>query len=1101
MRKRASLIAIFIALFLSGFAALVYQATWGRLLQRVFGVGDLAIATVLASFFLGLGLGSVLGGRWGQKVHRPAILYGLFELAIGLYAFLSIWFIPRVHFLYAMLGTEISFEILTFIRLILALALLLPPTILMGSTLPLLIAVLAKKGEDWTSSATWLYATNTLGAVLGAGATGFWLISNYGTRLTILFAASMSLLSGVIIVIFWLKKEVGREIRVVKNDVYLKEEERDKKIYPRLAVFLAGLTGYAALSGEVIWTRVLRYIVQGTTQAFSAMLVNYLLGIALGSLLAERFVAKGKKAISVFIIAQVVLAILTIISMQISPQLLRFVGLLNSNGIIVPHETWIILVVSAILLFPIALVSGMSIPLAWSISGISSKYASRWAGRVLASNTIGGLIASIITGFVLIPEVGIEATIIIVFFVYLVTASIAARAVVQRNFFYKVLAVIGPIFFGVIIIRANPSLDVPYILSAQNSPTKAIIKGPGEEWREPILFLEEGRNTAVHVLGNKKSMRVFNDGRPESGLSSGEPGFGKVLALLGGLPSFFAKNRERALVIGLGAGNTVTTMLAGPWKRIDVVELETSVVRAARLMHKIAEKPFPLDDNRTKLYVDDARAFLVLSEEETYDAIVSQPSHPWLAGSSALYTEEFFKQAKRSLRPGGILTIWVNMFRIELRQIKNIIATLKVVFPNVNGYVVESNSLILIASEEKIKLSSRVDERMREHNFQKILEPLGFRSRHDLVKYLEIDTNASEYLSQDAEIIRDDRPMLEFELAKVPYNKSVGIIEIDGALKDVQWLSEDTLRDIETEDRVGILQIRMQTIYNRINALERVRLTAMKAEISSEEHRFLEGIYAEKTGHFERAITYFEKLKNPVALSAMNELLYNRGRYSEIVEKTSAYSIVPTNLYHVYAATLYVNKQKEMKMLQIDVREGDGDNSLVLYNVLKGYNERGCEYFFNQKNIDLTRLNDEAVFYAGMICAFESDRQDLGKTYTRYWTEANMLKSNRFLEIAKNCYNGENFGAAVEYYNVSIHYYPLNALAFSGLARTYMKLGKVEESRGVLIDALKKVKEVRSRNVIFKTSGELEIDLGQMLEEREDPFFDAGFTPIEEDNM
>ncbi|HJL27506.1 MAG TPA: fused MFS/spermidine synthase, partial [Polyangiaceae bacterium LLY-WYZ-15_(1-7)] len=182
----------FLALFLSGLAALIYQTAWGRMLHRVFGVSDLAIATVLATFFLGLGLGSALGGRGGSRNERPARLYAALEIAIGAWALLSILLIPNVHGLYASFGSDQSFTVLTALRFTLALLILLPPTLLMGATLPVLIAAVSRRGIDWGGRATGLYATNTLGAVAGAGLTGLLLVPRFGARMSIVLAAVAS---------------------------------------------------------------------------------------------------------------------------------------------------------------------------------------------------------------------------------------------------------------------------------------------------------------------------------------------------------------------------------------------------------------------------------------------------------------------------------------------------------------------------------------------------------------------------------------------------------------------------------------------------------------------------------------------------------------------------------------------------------------------------------------------------------------------------------------------------------------------------------------------------------------------------------------------
>ncbi|MEM9075156.1 MAG: hypothetical protein AAGE52_42050, partial [Myxococcota bacterium] len=582
------IISLYVALFLSGTAALVYQSTWGRMLQRVFGVSDLAVATVLATFFLGLGLGSALGGRWGRKVRRPARAYALLEVAIGAWALLSLLLIPNVHDVYAAIGGGMGFGALTIIRFLIAIFILLPPTLLMGATLPILIAATARQGVAWSSSATWLYATNTLGAVVGAGITGLYLVPSFGAKVSVVVAACASFAAAIIVYVVWRGA----------SDTEEKEEPSERVPVPsrvRLAMTLAAIAGLASLASEVLWTRVLRLVVQGTTQAFAAMLVNYLIGIALGSIIAERLMRKPNRNPTVlFAGTQLLLGILTVAAIYVGSQLPRLAVLVQGSTNIVPHEAWVILALSSFLLLPLALVLGTSVPLAWRIAGGGTDDASEHSGRVLAANTLGGLFGSLGAGFLLIPGFAaalegsdpadirvsaVELSLLAVVFVHLLAATIAlvsaARTSIQRIF-----GMTGPLAVGVVLVLIGPSLNLPFLLDAWYDPSSAVVTGPDDYWRNNVVFLEEGRNTTVSILDRSSTLRLFNDGRPESGFGEDDPGFGEELAVLGSLPVIFAEKHERAMVIGLGAGHTTAVLLGGPWQQVDVVELEGAVVNA-----------------------------------------------------------------------------------------------------------------------------------------------------------------------------------------------------------------------------------------------------------------------------------------------------------------------------------------------------------------------------------------------------------------------------------------------------------------------------------------------------------------------------------------
>ena len=601
---RATLLRIaslYVALFLSGAAALVYQSTWGRMLQRVFGVSDLAIATVLGTFFLGLGLGSWLGGRMAKRNDRPARLYAILEILIGAWALLSLLLIPRVHDVYAAVGAGMDFGGLTAIRFLLAVGVLLPPTLLMGATLPILIQAVAQRGLSWSSSATSLYATNTFGAVLGAGITGLYLVPTFGARLSIVVAAAASFSAALVVFALWRAPKRNDEDTIVDeaSDPALAQTEVDlpASTAPRppqnqlgLAMLLASIAGFAALASEVLWTRVLRMVVQGTTQAFAAMLVNYLLGIALGSIIANRLMQKpGRSATMMFGLSQFALVLLTALALVVGAQMPRLLVIIQNSTNIVPHDAWVVLVASAVLLFPLALALGTSVPLAWKLAGGAPEQAASFSGRILAANTGGGLLGSLTAGFLLVPMVGIEGSIMAVLLIHAMAAAIAlgAHALVTRfrpgglsnavlafenrfgrgdkkaaNRIVGLLRLVGgitlPLFASVLILLAQPSLNVPFLLDAWYDGNRAVIEGPDESYRlSPeeggnLVYLREGRNTTVTILDRENSLRLFNDGRPESGFGSAEPGFGEELATLGTLPTIFAEERDKAMIIGLG---------------------------------------------------------------------------------------------------------------------------------------------------------------------------------------------------------------------------------------------------------------------------------------------------------------------------------------------------------------------------------------------------------------------------------------------------------------------------------------------------------------------------------------------------------------------
>lgn len=1025
------------------------------MLQRVFGVSDLAIATVLATFFLGMGLGSLLGGRFARRVARPALAYAALEGLVGLWALGSLYLIPKVHLLYAAFGAGASFETLTSIRLLIAFAILLPPTMFMGATLPILIALVAARGGHWASSATSLYATNTFGAMVGAGVTGLYLLPEYGARIAVAVAATGSFAAAGIIFVAW--RRARAEVAEVAEAADVADVAEPADVGPplrsshlRLALFLAATAGLAALASEVLWTRVLRSVVQGTTHAFAAMLVNYLAGIALGSLLADRIMRKGVNPIRAFAMSQLLLAGLTGLAMAVAPHLPRIVGLLQENPDLVPEHAWVVLVTSSLLLFPLALTLGTSIPFAWRIAGDDLEDAPKNAGRVLAANTIGGLVGSLLAGFFLVPVMGIEAALLAVICVHLVASSVAYRASAGVRLGPKLVRLAVPIAVGAAFLILKPSLELPFLLDAWWRPSEAIVYGPNESYSEPIVFLREGRNTTVTILRRGGGLRLYNDGRPESGFSPDEPGFGPELCVLGGMPSLFAEQRERAMVIGLGAGHSTSVVLGGPWSRVDVVELEGVIVEAARMLHTLQDKPFPLDDPRTHLLVDDGRAQLVLAEPGAYDTIVSQPSHPWLQGSSALYTQEFFQECDRALRPGGVMALWVNLFRMDIPNLKSVVATLMSVFPHVNAYIAESSSFVLMASDDPMPLEERVATRLAtDAGLDPFLGPYQLDTLVELGGIWELDTEGLATFSSGAPLIEDDRPALEFALARIPSGADLTFYDLDIAFTGIPWLTPESYAAIPEDLRVEVLLERIDETLGRRRAIERVRLAMVELPLSASERHLLEGAIAERTGDLRGALTGYDASGTNLGADRADRLRYLERMHYTLLANLEGRENTPYSASFALSSAIALRSRHGARAaLALDARvNAAGDESLA--RLTRAWLDEGCPAVLALPNELEGALDDEHFAFLAETCAIEGQDFEAAARFAE-----RRMRSRRVISASAarqgSEVTGQNAGAAMRFFRRALAANPAHGLAAGGLARLLEADARPEEAAALL---------------------------------------------------
>ena len=1069
-QKRASLHA---ALLLSGFAALVYELSWTRMLQRVFGVGDLAVATVLAAFFGGLGLGSWLASRYAERVTRPARAYAALELAIAAFAFVSPFLVPWVGHAYTAVGQDASGELLSAWRLGVALLLLLPPTVLMGATLPILAKVVSEGA--WAKEVTGLYVTNTLGAVLGAGAAGLWLLPRVGGRISTWIAAGASLAAAALVVAMF------RGTSTAPRDTGAAEAAPDAGGGTAGIAFAASLaagTGLASLAGEVLWTRLLRTVLHATTQAFAAMLVCYLLGIALGGLLARRLARSKAGAATALAGTQLLAGIMTVGAMAFLPHLVRVVPLLRGQPSFVPHEPSVILAVAAALLLPLALVLGTGLPLAWKLAESDDAGAARGTGALLAANTLGGLVGSLLAGFALVPLVGIEASLFVVVFIHMLVAGLAARrAAKERSPVTRALVTTGPLIVAVLLISTQPTVDLPYLLRANENGLAALVQGPGEAWREPIVFLREGRSATVTVERRPTGLRLYNDGRPESGFGSSEPGFGPELALLGGMPTLFGPAQGRAMVIGLGAGHTTSLLLAGGFERVDVVELEAGIVEAARLMHEARETPFPLDDPRARLVIDDARNRLALADAGTYDAVVSQPSHPWLAGSSALYTREFFEEVDRALSDGGVFSLWVNLFRIRPRHVQAVVRTLTEVFPHVQGFIAEQSSLLLCATKHPAEWGDGLDAAIA--RLERYLGPQQIADRAALARHLELDGAATRALGAGGEVIVDDRPMLEFELARTPPGTAVVPPMLDRLVRQTPWWSEPFAERWSGGDRSAAFLGRVSAVEARPLALERVADSLPHAGLSDAGRRLVSGAIAEARGDVRGALEAYDAAADPRAASRADRLRLAEDMPRRALRVAASRSTDPELAAPLLRAALRVDAPWAYA-IAIEVAERVArPEEQALRQLVSLHAAEPCRpWRVARPGVEgLARGVGEVAFVARVCADAEGDREAAIRLSTLS-VRARRAAAEAAWEAGERCRAGGNGGCALMNLRRALRTYPSHSRAAASLATLLVASGRRDDARAVLLETLEATEGIdTSRQRLAAAAAQLGIEL------------------------
>ncbi len=779
------------------------------------------------------------------------------------------------------------------------------------------------------------------------------------------------------------------------------------------------------------------------------MLVCYLVGIAGGSLIAER-VGRALDPGRLFGFLQGFMAVLTVVAMWLAPHLPRVLGLIGGEADLDPYRTWVMLATAAVLLLPLALVLGTSIPLAWRLAGGTAEVAAENAGRVLAWNTIGGLLGSLLAGFVMVPALGIELSLVTIAVVHLLTTAVAFRGT-SRRLVAQLASFVVPTLIAVAILLWRPTIDLPFLLHARNDAVNAIVEGPAAPiWQEQIVSLREGRNTTVTITDEDGLLRLYNDGRPESGFGGDAPGFGAELSMLGSLPVVFAREQKRAMVIGLGAGHTTAVMLGGDWERLDVVELEEAVVDAARELYEAEDTPFPLDDPRAHLIVDDARARLVLSPEGTYDAIVSQPSHPWLAGSSALYTQEFFEEAARALKPGGVMCLWVNLFRTELPTLESVTATLRSVFPHGHAFVVEDSSWILIASREPIPLGEQAAERIKSDGLEPYLEPQGLDHIIDYAAVRELDGRGFQAFGAGAELIHDDRPLLEFELAQTASGMTVNYIELDYAVYDTPWISSAAFDDLPERYRDEILLARIREVENRVPGLHRFEESLPELTMVDDERELVLGRLFEKRGWVHTSLAHYDASNDPDAALSADELRHAERAHYQLVTVDQDREAIPYEARPYLSSALAVDQARFIdRAIEVAV-EADDDDDETLIEVARAYRQGRCEGLLATASLEIEVRRDEYVALLAARCAFAAGDEAQAIHYMEERTRVRRALALDEGKKGREAENGGNISRALRHYRRSLMANPAHGPSAAALARILVDRGHSEQAQEVL---------------------------------------------------
>jgi spermidine synthase len=694
----------------TGCAGLIYEIVWFQLLQLVIGSTAISLGVVLTAFMGGLAIGSIALPRLRSAQVNPLRAYAVVELGVALYGVIALSAIPIIGRLD--IGGQSLPGMLT--RGLIACICLLPPTVLMGASLPLVVRwIKSTPGEvSWWAI---LYGVNTAGAVLGCLLAGFYLLRVYDMATATYVAAAINAL--VAAVSFGLASRIPVEAIGVPPVSSIKHSQPSRTCW---AIYLViALSGACAIGAEVIWTRLMAMMLGSTVYVFSIILAVFLVGLAMGSGAASWLLRAVHPRLGLGW-SQVLLSLAIAWTAYMIADSLPYWpanGLLENNPW---HNFQVDLLRCLAALLPPTLLWGASFPFACASIASPGEDPGKLVGNIYAANTLGSIIGALGISLILIPAFGTQQSQRVLL---VLSAASGLALLVPYLWKHRSRAVAAVLAAATIVIIAGLTKRVHAI------PGALIAYGRRMTLNSPssrVLYTAEGMNSSVAITRwDDGSVEVDVNGHVEA---TTEPFDMKLQRMVGHLPGLLHRHPQSVLGIGFGAGVSAGTFTRYPSiQKITICEIEpiippTSTRYFAREDYDVLHNP------RTRIIYDDARHY-VLTTSEKFDIIASDPLDVFVKGTAAIYSKEYFEAVKRHLNPGGMFTLYVPLYESDVPTVQSELATFFDVFPYgtiwANTRDGQGYDMVFLGQAESLQVNlDDLQQRLQQRDYGAVAESL-----------------------------------------------------------------------------------------------------------------------------------------------------------------------------------------------------------------------------------------------------------------------------------------------------------------------------------------------------------------------------------------
>jgi spermidine synthase len=739
----------------SGCAALIYEIVWLQLLQLVIGSSAVSLGLLLAAYMGGLCLGSAVLPRLVSWRRHPLRVYACLELGIGAFGMITLFGLPVIGYVYLAGPTSGMLGLVA--RGAVAAACLLPPTVLMGASVP----AIARWVETTPKAVAWLgalYSANIAGAVVGCVMAGFYLLRVYDMAAATYTAAAINVTMALLaLALTRIKGTRGQTPRPQQLDegADLGVRRAPGAVLVYIAIAFSGLT---ALGAEVVWTRLLSLLLGATVYTFSIILAVFLMGLWGGSSVGSLLVRRIRQPRLALAGTQILLAAAIAGTAYTLTYLLPYWPVdpwLSMN----PWVTFDLDVVRCLrAIFPATLLWGASFPMALASAAAEGQDPARLTGEIYAANTAGSIVGALAFSLLLIPAIGTRGSQQLLIALAVTGALVAAAsfvwAVRERMAAVRARVAMASALVGTLVVAWGLTAtisDVPWQMIAYGRRVAPILRGLDPSSEAKPLFVGEGMNSSV-VITDRAGQRFFYvSGKSEASSALLDM---RLQRMMGHLPALIHRQPRSVLVVGFGAGVTAGSFMPYPdVEHVVICELEPLIPPASGQFFG-RQNYNVLDDGRTHMVYDDARHF-ILSTSEKFDVITTDPIHPWVKGTSALYSKEYFELVRDHLNPGGVAAQWLPLYESDEETVKTQLATFFNVFPNgtvwsnyLNG---DGYDLVLIGRLDESSIDvHEMQQRLDQPKYSRVLTSLADVEVH----------SASDLLATYAGRAPDLAPML-----------------------------------------------------------------------------------------------------------------------------------------------------------------------------------------------------------------------------------------------------------------------------------------------------------------------------------------------------